>query len=248
MNWKREHHVNFWYLIVALLAVVTTQDLLTTSTSVRTIPYSEYETLLSQGKLDDLVVSADRISGAIKDHAPNEPSRFITNRIDPALLPALERANVSFAGSPGPGLLQTLLVWLMPALGFLLIWLFVVRRMAGMGSGGLMTIGRSRAKIYVENKVGVKFSDVAGVDEAKAELQEVVEFLRSPQEYGRLGPSSRFHRASEPLGDRAKLRVAMSKPAPGKGFRGDHRLRNSLSLRCFSHAPSGANLTLGARA
>jgi len=85
--------------------------------------------------------------------------------------------------------LRDLLSWILPALIFFGVWYLLARRMAssqGLG-GGFMSIGKSRAKIYVENKTGVTFADVAGVDEAKAELQEVVEFLKEPKKYGRLG-------------------------------------------------------------
>ena len=95
-----------------------------------------------------------------------------------------------FSSKPESTFLPTLLSWLVPISLFLVVWMFLMRRMAGrLGGpgGGLMSIGKSKAKVYVETDTGVSFDDVAGVDEAKEELQEVVDFLKDPAAYGRLG-------------------------------------------------------------
>ena len=87
--------------------------------------------------------------------------------------------------------LSNILSWALPALVFFGVWYFMVRKFAekqgGMGMGGFMSIGKSRAKVYMENRTGVTFADVAGVDEAKAELEEIVDFLKNPVDHSRLG-------------------------------------------------------------
>jgi cell division protease FtsH len=107
-------------------------------------------------------------------------------RVDPQIADELIRRNITFSGQPEPGLFQNLLSWLLPMVVFVVIWMFVMRPMMS-GQGGLMGIGRSRAKVYAEQDVKITFADVAGVDEAKQELAEVVGFLRDPQTHGRLG-------------------------------------------------------------
>ena len=188
MEIKREHHINFWYVILAFLGIMFIQDLLIRTTSVKTIPYSEYQTLLQQQKLTDIVVGQTTITGKYKDPADSKVPQFSTTRVDAALLPALTQAGVTFSGEAGPGLLATVLGWFMPAIGFFLLWMFLIRPMlSGQGAGGLMAIGKSRAKVYVEKDVKATFADVAGVDEAKDELKEIVAFLRDPARYSQLG-------------------------------------------------------------
>jgi cell division protease FtsH len=188
MDIKREHHINFWYVIVAFLAVLLIQDLLVQTATLKVLPYSEFQTLLQQGKLDEIAVGATTITGKFKEAAKGDPTRFTTTRVDNALIEPLTKAGVTFMGDPGAGWLGSVLSWFMPAIGFFILWMLLIRPMAaGQGMGGLMSIGKSRAKVYVEKDVKVTFADVAGVDEAKDELKEVVAFLRDPERYGQLG-------------------------------------------------------------
>jgi cell division protease FtsH len=188
MEIKREHHVNFWYVILAFIAILFIQDLLVRSASVKVIPYSEFQTLLQQQQLTDIVVGPTTITGKYKNPPAGTVPGFSTTRVDTALVPQLTLAGVAFSGEPGPGLLENVLGWFMPAVGFFVLWMLLIRPMlSGQGAGGLMTIGKSRAKVYVEKDVKVTFADVAGVDEAKDELKEVVAFLKDPVRYGQLG-------------------------------------------------------------
>jgi cell division protease FtsH len=191
---KPEHHIHGWYFVLAFLGLLLVQDLLgEVGKNVEEIPYSKFQDMLHQGKLDDLVVGTDRIEGTIKAPAKGAPSRFTTVRVDPALAQSLASDHVTFAGNPPPGWFVSALGWLLPLVIFWGIWMFAIRRMAGGagggfgGLGGLMGIGRSRARVYVETDMKATFADVAGADEAKAELQEIVEFLKAPERYGRLG-------------------------------------------------------------
>jgi len=119
---------------------------------------------------------------------PSGKSAFVTARVDPQFAEKLAQKGIVVNGVPSGGLIQTILSWVVPALMFYLFWIFMFRRIAErQGFGGLMSIGKSRAKVYVEKDTKVTFADVAGVEEAKFELQEVVQFLKDPASYGRLG-------------------------------------------------------------
>ncbi|WP_448033657.1 ATP-dependent zinc metalloprotease FtsH [Bradyrhizobium liaoningense] len=170
------------------LLLVMLQFGLTTYSSIETIPYSQFEQLLAQDKIAEVSVGSDMIQGKLKEPLPSGKSAFITARVDMALAEKLAAKGTSVTGVPSGGLLQSLLSWIFPVIAFFVIWFWIGRRMGGgQGLGGLMAIGKSRAKVYVEKDIKVTFADVAGVDEAKFELQEVVSFLKDPTSYGRLG-------------------------------------------------------------
>jgi cell division protease FtsH len=161
---------------------------LSTYNTIETIPYSQFEQLLAQDKIAEVSVGPDTIQGKLKEPLPSGKSAFVTARVDMALAEKLAAKGASVTGVPGGGALQTLLSWIFPVIAFFVIWFWIGRSMGGgQGLGGLMAIGKSRAKVYVEKDIKVTFADVAGVDEAKFELQEVVSFLRDPKSYGRLG-------------------------------------------------------------
>jgi cell division protease FtsH len=187
MQIKREHHINFWFIIVALLGIMAIQAIAMIPKMSRTIPYSEFQRLLAEGQVTDIVVGQDMITGTLKDARSNEPQYFATYRVPADIADWLARAHVPFSGEASSGGAQALLAWMLPMIGFLLIWMYMIRPMTGQGLGGMMAVGKSKAKVYVETDTKVTFADVAGVDEAKGELREVVDFLKDPAGHSRLG-------------------------------------------------------------
>ena len=178
---------NIWYWFLALAGLMLFQYLFTTMQQVAQIPYSEFETQLRAGQIAEVRVSDRYIQGTFRKPLEGGQLRFITTRVDPNFAEQLRQNNVVVTGQIESTFLRDLLSWIVPMALFIGVWMFVMRRMAGGVGGGLMQIGKSKAKVYVETDVKVTFADVAGVDEAKTELQEIVDFLKNPEEYGRLG-------------------------------------------------------------
>jgi len=183
----KKFHINFWYVIAAVLGMLLIQDLYLESIKLTPIPYSRFQTLLNEDKVDKVAIGQNYISGSLKEAQPDGVKDFITARVDPELAQSLDKHGVVYSGIVENHWLRDLLSWVLPAIFFVGIWMFAIRRMGQGGLGGLMQIGKSRARIYVEKETKVTFADVAGVDEAKDELREIVEFLKNPQQYGRLG-------------------------------------------------------------
>ena len=176
------------YVFFAVAAALLLQQMWKTSREVLPIPYSEFQQLLEDGKVKEVVVSDETLQGEFKEPVQGK-THFVTNRVEPELAEGLEAKGVKFSKARQSMLDRALGSWFLPLLFIVVIWFLVIRRMAASGGAGagLMSIGKSKAKVYVETDIKVSFSDVAGVDEAKQELQEVVAFLKNPESYGRLG-------------------------------------------------------------
>ncbi len=177
---------NVWYWAAAMAALIVAQWVIAASQQVARIPYSDFERYMREGKVAEVAVSDRFIQGQLKDPLPSGHKEFITTRVDPGFSEQLQRHGVRFTGQIESTLLRDLLSWILPMALFLGVWMFLLRRMGG-GAGGLMQLGKSKVKVYVEANTGVTFDDVAGVDEAKVELQEIVTFLKNREEYGKLG-------------------------------------------------------------
>lgn len=201
---EKKQQFSIWYLFAALLLIVALQDYLAPP-HVDNLRYSDFKSFLRSGKITEVALGEAVITGTLSNDGAGEdlspktaerlatlskgPHPFTTVRVDDrALVGDLEAAKVPFAGRVESKWLPALLSWVIPALVFFALWSFLIKRMAGsQGMGGFMSVGKSKAKVYMETDTKVTFDDVAGVDEAKEELQEVIGFLKDPARYGRLG-------------------------------------------------------------
>ena len=175
-----------WYAAGFLLVLAIVQAVFFVARSGRTLPYSEFKSLVRAGKVAEVVVGAAEIRGALKAAEAGSPN-FTTVRIeDPKLIEELEQHAVEYTGEAASSWMTDVMSWLFPVLFLIVIWSFFFRRMGG-AEGGVMSFARSKAKIYSEDDVKVKFEDVAGVDEAENELKEIVEFLKTPKKYTSIG-------------------------------------------------------------
>lgn len=178
---------SFGYWVLVLLLVLLLQDYWQASARTETVPYSEFENALAEGRIQQVTIGDRVITGLLKT-PEGRKTTLVSVRVEPDLAARLSPYHVPYARVIESNFLGSLLSWLLPTLVFFGIWFFLIRRLSdGTGVGSYLSIGKSRAKVYVVHDTGVSFADVAGVDEAKEELREVVDFLRHPADYGRLG-------------------------------------------------------------
>ena len=173
---------SIWYFMMAILLFTYLQQYYF-SAKVETIPYSQFKQQIAEGKLAKLTIGPDSINGTLEGKPVKE---FTTVRVDdPGLVKELDERKVSYSGRYENKFLSSLLSWVLPLGIFFLIWRFAMKK---MGPGmGVMSFSKSKAKIFAENETKVTFMDVAGIDEAKDELREVVEFLSTPEKAQKLG-------------------------------------------------------------
>jgi len=178
-------HFSIWYFLIAFLLISYLQQYFF-SPRVETIPYSQFKQLVTQGAVDKLTVGPENITGMLKERDKDAGQRFTTIRVDdPNLVKDLDEHKVDYSGHYESKFLSGILSWVLPIAVMILIWRFAMKK---MGPGmGVMSFAKSKAKLFAENETKVTFADVAGIDEAKAEIQEVVEFLKNPEKFHKLG-------------------------------------------------------------
>jgi cell division protease FtsH len=184
---EKRQKFSIWYVILGVWFVLLLQNSITTMFAVKTIPYSEFLKLLKENKVIEVAITADQIQGKLKDGAGGKEQMFRTVRVDPDTSKLLEKFEVNFKGEIESRFLPTLLSWVVPVFLFFGLWYFLMKRMAGQQPGFMSLGGKNKAKIYMQEEIDVRFEDVAGVDEAKQELMEVVEFLSEPGKFTEIG-------------------------------------------------------------
>jgi cell division protease FtsH len=182
---KKTRNFTFLYFVMAFVAIIVINSYLSTS-EVKTIAYSEFKEDLAKGKISDVTVNSDTIQGTLKDD-DGKAVKFTAARVDdPDLVKDLQKGNVKFTGQYENKLLKGIISWVLPFAIIIVVWNLLMRRMGGAPSS-VLNFGKSRSKIFGQNEITVTFDDVADVEEAKEELKEIIEFLRTPQKFLNIG-------------------------------------------------------------
>jgi len=183
---EKHHKFSIWYVIVGIWIVLIAHNILFSALSIQTIPYSRFLELVEKGEVTEMAISQNQIQGRMMTGEGGKGELFRTIRVDPEISELLAGKNIQFKGEVESTFFRDLLSWIIPVFLFIGIWYFLIRRMAGQ-QPGFMSLGKNKAKIYMQDDLDVKFDDVAGVDESKQELVEVIDFLKEPQKYTRIG-------------------------------------------------------------
>jgi len=185
---EKHHKFSMWYVLLGVWVVLIIQNAIFSAFSIKTISYSEFLKALNEDRVTEVAITSNIIQGRIKvpGDAGEAEQPFRTIRVDQELSELLSGHNVQFKGEIESTLMRDLFSWIFPIALFVGVWYFLMKRMQGQ-QPGFMSLGKNKAKIYMEDEVGVRFEDVAGVDESKQELQEVIEFLKQPERFTRVG-------------------------------------------------------------
>jgi cell division protease FtsH len=180
----KKTHFTIWYFVIAFLIILLIQNYLMTRKTEDVIPYSEFKESLRADKIKELTITPESING--ERETEKGIRGFQTVRVeDPDLVKELESHHVQYKGKVDSKWLTNIVSWIIPLVFFFILWRILFSRIGPETS--VMSFGKSRAKIYAEKEKKITFADVAGIDEAKGELEEVVEFLKTPGKFQRLG-------------------------------------------------------------
>lgn len=185
---KRLIGTNFWYILFGILLIVTFKDLWLSGYQSKLVSYTEFQDLMKNKMISEVFLTNEEMSGVLIQPENNIKSVH-TKRIEPEVVNDLKSYNIKFTKLSEGNFLKNILSWVFPLILLFVIWNFFLQRFIAKGGlqSGVMSVGKSKAKIYVETDTKVTFDDVAGADEAEAELKEIVEFLKDPKKFERLG-------------------------------------------------------------
>jgi len=185
---EKHHKFSIWYVFLGIWVVLIIHNMLFSALSIKTIPYSEFLKLVKEGKVTEVAITQNQIQGRLLEDGTEsgQGKSFRTVRVDSDISRLLEESNIKFKGEIESTFFRNLFSWIIPIFIFVGIWYFMMRRMAGQ-QPGFMSLGKNKAKIYMREDIDVTFDDVAGVDESKQELVEVIDFLKEPQKFTKIG-------------------------------------------------------------
>ncbi len=185
---EKHHKFSIWYVVIGIWVVLLIHNYLSAALSIQTIPYSQFLRMVKDKKVTEVAITSNQIQGRMLTESGTaaEGEMFKTVRVDPDISELLEQYGVTFKGRVESTFFRNLLSWIFPIFLFIGVWYLLMKRMTGQ-QPGFMTLGKNKAKIYVEDELDVTFEDAAGVDEAKQELMEVIEFLKEPEKFTDLG-------------------------------------------------------------
>ncbi len=189
MKIEQHHKISIWYFIIGVWIVLLLQDYLASMHRIQTIPYSQFVQALKNDQIAEVSITTNQIQGLLKPESDSDKETYFrTVRVDPETSELLDKYNVKYSATIESTLLRDILSWTIPVLLFVGIWFFLIKRLTAQ-QPGFMTLGKNKAKVHKQDDIGISFDDVAGVDEAVAELLDIIDFLKNPEKYLEYGGS-----------------------------------------------------------